>query len=326
MRPSSPKHRHDRSYRRLFSQPRLVEELILGFWNEAWIERLDFTTLERANGSFVTPKLRARDTDVVWKLQTLSGRQVYLYFLLELQSTVNRFMAVRLLGYTALLYQDLIAGRRLAADGQLPLVLPVVLYNGERGWWASRDLAEMIELPDPEAELWRPMFKYRLIDQGSYDVEELAGRNNLAALLFWLERTPEPADLRRGIDRLVEMLSGPEDGELRSAFAAWLQIVRLPGDGLTNEDIPEVLGLEEFRTMLAKRVEEWNQVLLKRGREEGRQEGQRKGRQEGEKRGEAKVLLRQLEVKFGGRRSDALADPGRRPETAPPVGGARGHG
>ena len=122
-------------------------------------------------------------------------------------------------------------------------------------------------------------------------VMRFAGRNNLAALLFWLERTPEPADLRRGINRLVEMLSGPEDGELRSAFAAWLQVVRLPGDGLTDVDIPEVLGLEEFRTMLAKRVEEWNQVLLERGREEGRQEG--------EKRGEAKVLLRQLEVKFG---------------------------
>jgi predicted transposase/invertase (TIGR01784 family) len=258
--------------------------------------RLDFTTLERANGAFVTRKLRSRETDLVWRLRTNAGRLVYVYLLLELQSTVDRYMAVRLMGYTALLYQDVIAGRIVAAGGKLPLVVPIVLYNGEGRWWAARDIGELIETTvDPDDLRLRPAFKYRLIDQGSYDVQELASRDNLAALLFWLEKTPEPADLQRGVARLVEALSGPDDGELRSAFAAWLQIVRLPGKGLTEEDIPEVLGLEEFRTMLEKRVEEWSQTLLERGRQEGRREG----RHEGEKRGEAKVLLHLLEVKFG---------------------------
>lgn len=47
--------------------------------------------------------------------------------------------------------------------------------------------------------------------------------------------------------------------------------------------------------MLEKRVEEWNQKLLERGR----QEGLLKGRQEGRQEGEARLLLRQLEEKFG---------------------------
>ena len=136
-------------------------------------------------------------------------------------------------------------------------------------------------------------------DEGSYDLRELASRKNLAAVLFWLEKTPDPADLRRGVRRLMKLLSGPDDGELRSAFASWLQLVKLPGQGLTEEDIPEVLGLEEFRNMLEARVKEWNKILLEKGRKSGLQEGRREGEQKGEQRGEAKLLLRQLERKFG---------------------------
>ena len=145
MGPFKPKHRHDRGYRRLFSQPRLVEELIRGFCGEAWVESLDFTTLERANGAFVTRKLRSRETDLLWRLRTNAGHLVYVYLLLELQSTVDRYMAVRLMGYSALLYQDVIASRIVAAGGKLPLVVPIVLYNGEGRWWAARDIGELIE-------------------------------------------------------------------------------------------------------------------------------------------------------------------------------------
>jgi hypothetical protein len=40
-------------------------------------------------------------------------------------------MAVRLMAYVAQLYQDLIQRGELSPDGKLPLVIPIVLYNGE---------------------------------------------------------------------------------------------------------------------------------------------------------------------------------------------------
>ncbi len=39
-------------------------------------------------------------------------------------------MAVRVMVYLGLLYQDLIKTKQLARTGRLPPVLPVVLYNG----------------------------------------------------------------------------------------------------------------------------------------------------------------------------------------------------
>jgi predicted transposase YdaD len=278
---------HDRSYRLLFSEPRLVEELIRGFFDEPWTKRLDFTTLERANATYVTEGLQAREGDMVWKLRFHDGRPVYICLLLEFQSTVDRFMAVRMMGYETLFYQELTKLGEVTPDGKLPLVIPIVLYNGKELWWPALDVADLIEPVDPESDDLRPRFRYRLIDERSYSLADLEGRKNLAAVLFWLEKTPEPADVRRGIARLVELLRAPADNGLRRAFAVWLNKVRIPGTGIKEQDIPEVFGVEDFASMLDQQVEDWSRVLLERGERKGRQEG------------EARLLLRQLGEKFG---------------------------
>src|SRR5205823_10264399 len=119
---------HGLSYRRLFSEPRLVEELIRGFFKEPWTKRLDFTTLERMSSVYVTDGLQGREGDMVWKLRFDDGRPVYICLLLEFQSTPDRYMAVRMMGYDALFYQELIKQGELLPGGKLPLIIPIVLY------------------------------------------------------------------------------------------------------------------------------------------------------------------------------------------------------
>ena len=68
---------------------------------------LDFSSLQRVNASYVHAAERQRTSDVVWRLRLQgSGDWVYLYLLLEFQSTVDRYMALRMSVYTGLLYQD----------------------------------------------------------------------------------------------------------------------------------------------------------------------------------------------------------------------------
>ncbi|MEA2601517.1 MAG: hypothetical protein QOF89_2509 [Acidobacteriota bacterium] len=58
--------RHDHGYKRLFSHPEMVADLLRGFVHEDWIRELDFSTLERYPGSYTTRKLRSRrESDVV---------------------------------------------------------------------------------------------------------------------------------------------------------------------------------------------------------------------------------------------------------------------
>ncbi len=52
---------HDNSYKLLFSHPEMVRDLLTGFVKEAWVEQLDFATLEKVSGSYVTEELRDRE-------------------------------------------------------------------------------------------------------------------------------------------------------------------------------------------------------------------------------------------------------------------------
>lgn len=284
-------HENDGGHRLLFAHPRMIESLVREFVPEEWVEKLDFTTLERVNASFITKgRMKRREGDMVWRVLSLDGEPVYLYLLVEFQSTVDRFMVVRLMCYVSLLYQDLIERGELTPDGGLPLVIPLVAYNGDRGWSAPQCLSELIRPPFPGAEAYLPELRYRVIDESGYTPEELESRGSLAPLLFWLG-TQEPEVLRKMPSRLREVLAREDDPSLYRAFLTWVFHLA----GFDTEKIPELLNLEEFQAMWDKTVQRWQQSWVKEGRKEGWQEG----RQEGRKEGEEALLVRQLERKFG---------------------------
>lgn len=130
---------HDHSYKLLFSHPEMVKDLLTGFVKEEWVNQLDYSTLEKVSSTYVADELRDREGDVIWRVRW-GESWLYVYLLLEFQSTVDRYMAVRVMSYLGLLYQDLIRQKNLTPSGKLPPVLPVVLYNGEKRWKAAKML------------------------------------------------------------------------------------------------------------------------------------------------------------------------------------------
>ena len=95
---------HDRGYKLLFSHPRFVEELLRGFLPGPWLDRLDFSTLQKVSGSVITDDLRERHDDVIWMLRwNDGGEERWIYLLLELQSAPDGFMTVRMLGGATML-------------------------------------------------------------------------------------------------------------------------------------------------------------------------------------------------------------------------------
>jgi hypothetical protein len=280
---------HDQSYKLLFSHPEMVADLLRGFVHEDWVQHLDFDSLEKVSGTYVADDLREREDDVIWKVRW--GQDwLYVYLLIEFQSTVDRYMAVRILVYLGLLYQDLVRSGNLAAEGQLPPVLPIVLYNGSRRWDAPVDVADLVVPMPGGLEAYRPRLKYFLLDEGSYADSELAPLRNLAAALFRMENSRTPQDVERVLAALVTWLQAPEQTSLRRAFTVWLKRVFLPGK-LPGVEFGSINDLQEVQSMLAERVTEWTEEWKRQGRQEGRLEG----RQEGE----AALLLRLLELRFG---------------------------
>ena len=123
---------HDPAYKLLFARPRMVCDLLDGFAARGWSGALDFDTVAPLRASFVSEDLQQRHGDLVWRIRFRDGGWLYLVLLLEFQATVDPAMALRMLTYTALLYQRLEADGVLLDRRALPPVLPVVLYNGRR--------------------------------------------------------------------------------------------------------------------------------------------------------------------------------------------------
>ena len=110
---------HDHGYKRLFSHPEMVRDLLVGFVRQDWIGEIDFGTLEKYPTEFIDDRLDERRSDVIWRLRWGSD-WLYIYLLLEFQSGVHPFMAARLFNYVNLLYQDLIHNRQLGRRRRLP--------------------------------------------------------------------------------------------------------------------------------------------------------------------------------------------------------------
>ena len=57
---------HDSAYKQFSSNSEMVESLLRDFVSADFIADLDFSTLERCSGSYVTDDLRERYDDIVW--------------------------------------------------------------------------------------------------------------------------------------------------------------------------------------------------------------------------------------------------------------------
>jgi len=59
---------YDSGYHLLFSNPKLVEDLIENFVPETWVKQLDFSTLQRVNAKFHTDGLKRREGDIIYRV------------------------------------------------------------------------------------------------------------------------------------------------------------------------------------------------------------------------------------------------------------------
>ena len=288
---------HDSAYHGLFSHPELVRDLIAHFIPEPWVAQLDLDSLERVNAKFHAEELTRREGDLIYRLRWKdSGEPVYVFFLLEFQSRPDPWMSLRLLAYTALLYQHLVREKQLTPRGLLPPVFPLVLYNGDTCWPAPLDMRELIDLPE-DSPLWpyQPQIRYYIIDESRYP----EGKPDvISGLLIQIDQARHPGVVAAAVSRLMGILQGEEQASLRRVFAAWIQQVAAPrlgvplGHAVINE-------LSEVRDMLSQRFDQWEKEFKAQGREQGLEQGLEQGREQGRAEGEALLLRRLLERRFG---------------------------
>lgn len=264
---------HDSSYRQFFSNPRMIKDLLTGFIREDWVNELDFGQMEAVETSFVSDALRKREADVIWRIKW-RNRWLYVYLLIEMQSRIDPFMALRLASYVSLLYQDLVAQKKLTEEGLLPPVLPLTIYNGAPRWSAPTELRDLIAPVPKSLQRYQLQLSYFLLDEGRFSKDTLPETPNLVSSLIKIENS---ADTQTLIEALGELLlSAQQDTQeirrLKRTFLVWLRQSLLPArfEGVA---IPDLNDLSEVKDMLSERVSEWTKEWLQQGIVQGREEG-----------------------------------------------------
>ena len=247
--------------------------------------------------SFVEEALRELRSDVCYSAR-VDGSETLLYVLFEHQSTVDPLMAFRVLRYTVELWSWWLK-RQPGTPTRLPLIVPIVVYHGERAWNAARDLAELVDVPPSLAgtELeFVPRFRYGFDDLTRRSDEELRARQAppFAAVAWIFFRHAYDPD--RGIkvwqanrDLLRALLQQAEWASSLEKLVSY-SLVR----GLGS---PDELRLE-LRRLGGPEAEEVAVTAGERLLEQGRREGLEQGLEQGLLEGERRVLRLQLCKRF----------------------------
>ena len=268
---------HDSGRKDIFGHKQVVVDFLRGYVHQPWVHSVDFDSLERVNSSYVHEADQQRIGDVVWRFRLKDGSGwVYTYLLLELQSKIDRHMALRMMVYVGLLYQDLIKQKQFGPDGLLPAIFPAVIYNGKRPWNAPLSLSELItKVPEPMRALL-PNMSYYLLDEGR--VQPLAPDNILSAIIE-MERAPDAKQLSAALERARKLLDVSGNQSLGRTLLAWLKrvVLRFMAPGLK---LDQLNYLEELQTMLAENVIMWTQKWEHQGWQKGLVKGREEGREE----------------------------------------------
>ena len=283
---------HDGSFRSVFSEPRAVKDLIEGFVDRDDTLQFDWTTLKQVSVRHTTENLKQSKSNMIWEVGTLGDPGRVRFLLLEFQSRPDWTMALRMLNYFGQLLATLAKRDACHEERKLDWVLPIVVYNGERGCTAARNVAEMVKDAPANWEGPSPHFHHELVDV--FRSPELdRSQQNVADAMFRLHRVESLEAARAEVRWLKQWLSGEDSASLRRAMIAWVIRALVP-PRLPEVSVGDLRDLTEW-DQLESAMTTWSEKL----RAEGFAEGLAEGFAEGLAEGRIAVLVSMARQRFG---------------------------
>ena len=168
-------------------------------------------------------------------------------------------MAVRVMTYMGACYQDFIAHAGVPQGTGLPVIFPVVIYNGRGKWNSGCEVEGAMQLSPPGLEAYRPALRFKLLDVWRCGKARTEG--NLAEAIFRIERSLTLDGAGQVVDELLERFAEGGYEKVDRSFAEWLTAVlrnRFP-----NRRIPTCTSLKEVRMQAIDELIPWGEQQIK---------------------------------------------------------------
>ncbi|MBC7473794.1 MAG: Rpn family recombination-promoting nuclease/putative transposase [Candidatus Sericytochromatia bacterium] len=212
---------HDHAYKKIFSNKTFFRQLLQSFVDMPWVKDIDFDSSETVNKSFISDDYKNTESDLIYKLK-LKDKDIYVYILMEFQSSVDKFISVRMLNYITSLYIELIDFNKKSKKklDKLPAVFPILLYNGDRDWIAATNTNQVIENNELLGE-YGINYKYFKIIEKDYSLDSLLKIKNLVSTLFLSETN---FDLELIKNEILNLLETEEDKQALSILINFFRL------------------------------------------------------------------------------------------------------
>lgn len=225
-------------------------------------EKIDFDSLAFQKESFIDEEFKTSVADVVYAAN-FKGEKGYLYTLVEHQSTVDCWMSFRLMRYMLHIMEF---HHRQYPDESLPVIYPIVFYNGTAKYTGSMDFFDLF---GKHKQLVKNIFNqpFQLVDVRKIDDDELRQYQWVGILEFVFKH-------RRARNFLVfaeQVMIWLHQLESREGFDYAGIVIKYIINGLEGENVEILVAAAQQH--LSKELGEETMTFADQLREQGYQRG-----------------------------------------------------
>ena len=273
---------HDALFRQLVSDPGRAAALLHDYLPPEVVTRLDPDHVpEHLEGTAIDGDGRATQADAIFRVRMKDGAPATIYALLEHKAKADVRTPLQLMRYVLRIWMaDIESGDR--PGGRLPLVIPIVFFNGREPWTVPLSIVDMIDAPEGLGHLARDFGTYTVHDLSRMDLDDLSTDPAVRSALLALARAFADDVTESEADALVVTISGSE-------FGRYMLMYITEQVSLSPERIEAALkrigtAPEEVEALMGTAAQVW----FEKGEVRGEARGEARGKVAGHRRGQGR--------------------------------------
>jgi len=278
---------HDKFFKEVFTTRDSAEEFLRHYLSENVVGLLDLDSLEYTKDTFVDTQFKEYFSDLLFRTQLKDGSPGYVYILFEHKSYQEPLAAFHLLRYMVKIWEMLLKKRE---EPGFPVIIPLVVYHGKKGWKAGPNFRDLFDCPDDMA-IFIPDFRYVLWDATRYRDEEIKGAAILRVALLLMKYIfrQELSERIPGILGLLRELS-----EKRTGLEYVEAVLRYIVNGAPTDNI----NYEDLKVAVNKALPHIGGEIMPTIADTLREQGMQQGIQQGKIQTAREAIFENLEARF----------------------------
>ena len=279
---------HDSLIKKALENPLIAEEFLTQYLPEEYKALIDLSTIKPEKETYVEESLKAKLSDMVFSVRMHDKTEdktnnAFIYALVEHQSYSDYWIAFRLLKYSLLLLE-----RHTSGKNKLPIILPLVIYNGKARYKAPKNIFELFAYPGIARKAITE--DYNLIDLQAMDDDSIDYGKHLSFLIYTMKHIHERdtlAMLKDAMSRCSRaIVIDKEQNYILTRLILWYSDSKVPEkskhllEQLIVDNLPKQEANNIMRTIADSYIEEGFNKGILQGTEKGIEKGIEKGKAE----------------------------------------------